>query len=79
MCTREQRERIEEICQKIREIAPKVAEFVCEDPAMIAYFIKQLTSSVIAYLEREHNLALEDAVMLIQEGLGYLDEFYFHP
>ncbi len=79
MWTKEQRERIEEICQKIREIAPKVAEFVCEDSAMIAYFIKQLTSSVIAYLEREHNLALEDAVAIVEEGLEYLDELYFHP
>lgn len=79
MWTKEQRERIEEICQKICEIAPKVAEFVRQDPAMLAYFVKQLTSSVIARLEREHNLALEDAVAIVEEGLEYLDELYFHP
>lgn len=79
MWTKEEIARIEAVCEKIRDVAPDIAEFVRQDPAMLAYFVKQLTSSVIARLEREHNLALEDAVMLIQEGLGYLDEFYFHP
>jgi len=77
MWTAEQIQRIEEVCEQIRKIVPDIVEFVLQDPAMLAYFVKQLTSSVIARLEREHNF--EEAVAMVEEGLGYLDELYFHP
>lgn len=79
MWTAEQIQRIEEVCEQIRKIVPDIVEFVLRDPAMLAYFVKCFTSSIIAHLEREHNLALEDAVSIVEEGLEYLDELYFHP